>query len=332
MMDRSGQANNFGQRNPGSLADMVVAAEPAGRLRFTAATWVKIAVLAGLFTLMNFWQFRILFNKWLHDTNWGHGFIIPLFSLYLLFARRAELLAARRRTCLWGLGIMVLALILQILAYYPIKTHWFCQLSMTLILFGMVLYLGGPEIIKLTWLPIFYLVLAMPIPDMLYSRIAVPLQELAAWGSTVALRLVGVEMEVTASHISILSISGTWHGLTVAEACSGIRSLIAYVALGVAWAYLEDRPIWQRAVLVASTVPIALLCNVIRVTGTSTMYVMDRPELGQDFMHEFMGMIMLVPALVMLWLLGKLLQSLFIEVDEHDRHDGRETSEEKPKS
>jgi exosortase/archaeosortase family protein len=95
-----------------------------------------------------------------------------------------------------------------------------------------------------------------------------------------------------------------------------MRSLMAYVALGVAWAYLEHRPLWHRTILVAATVPIAVFINIVRVTITCTMYVADRPELGQDFMHGLVGMAMLVPALLLLWALNWLLNNLFIEEEE----------------
>jgi exosortase len=189
---------------------------------------------------------------------------------------------------------------------------------MPIVLFGLVLYVAGPAVAKLSALPIFYLCLAMPIPRLWYTQLATPLQELAAQSSCLLLRLFGVVIRVTASRLEIVSQSGRTYDLTVVEACSGVRSLIAYVALGVAWAYLETRPVWQRVALVLAAVPIALLCNVLRVAVTCSMFVADRPELGRDFMHEFMGLAMLVPAVVLFWLLGRLLGALYVEDDEED--------------
>jgi len=301
----------------GSLADMVaVSARPPFAQSLPPRTLAKIAVLTALVVGVNYWQFPVLVGTWLSDANWTHGFLIPLFSLYLIYNRRDDLLAARRRVCLLGLPVMILSLVFIILGFYPIGTYWISHLNMTLLVFGLVLYLAGPEVIRITWLPILYLTLAMPIPDLLYSRLAVPLQELAARGAAILLQLAGVQIDVTASNLQIRSFSGREYGLTVAEACSGMRSLMAYVALGVAWAYLEYRPLWHRSILVAATVPIAVFINVIRVTITCGMYVVDRPELGQDFMHGLVGMVMLVPAILLLWLLNWLLNSLFVEVDE----------------
>jgi len=311
----------------GSLADLLEGPSAASaQARFTPGILVKLAVLAGLFALLNLWQFRRLVGEWLHDPNWSHGFLIPLFSLYLIYSRREELLGARRRVCLWGLPIFVGGIVLSLLGFYPIRTIYASNLAMVMTLLGLVLYLGGPGVMRYAWVPIVYLALAMPIPQMIYTQIATPLQNLAAAASTGVLDLLGVQVETTASNLKILSRSGHEYSLTVAEACSGMRSLLAYVALGVAWAYIEARPLWQRVVLVLATVPVAVLLNIVRVTFTSWMYVIDKPELGQKFMHEFMGMLMLVPALALLWGLSALLANLFVEEPDSTRDQAPEGS------
>jgi len=316
------QENPAGKASTTSLADLVtVAPETSLRKSISAESWIKVLLLTGLFIWMNLWQIRVLVNTWLHDANWAHGFVIPLFSLYLLYNRRDELAQARRRACLWGLPIMIMGIVFSFLGFYPIGTYFISHVSMIIMLFGLVLYVGGPQIIRITWLPILFLIFAMPIPDMAYNRIAVPLQEFAAEGTAILLRLFGVQISVDASSLQVVSISGKWHQLTVAEACSGIRSLMAFMALSVAWAYLEYRPVWQRVIIVASAVPIVILANVMRVAITSIMYVVDKPQLGQDFMHEFVGLLMLIPAAGMLWLLSYLLNSIFVEVEEDGERD-----------
>lgn len=311
MTEHPDQAEEKDQRRPASLADMVAVSAPvrswAGIKR---GTGVKIAVLALLFTALNGWQFRELIGQW-RKPDWSHGFIIPLFSLYLLYSRQEEIFGAKARVNMWGLGILVLGVLTMIYSFYPIGNHWMCQLSMIEMLFGLVLYLGGRDVVRFTWLPIAYLMLAMPVPAIYYARIAVPLQEVAASSSTLLLRLFGVHISVAASNLQIVSVTGNTYPLTVAEACSGVRSLMAFIALGVAMAYLEPRPMWQRAVLVASTLPITVACNVIRVTITCAMFVVDRPEYGRDFMHAFVGLLLLIPALGMLLLLSWLIRKLF---------------------
>ena len=81
-------------------------------------------------------------------------------------------------------------------------------------------------------------------------------------------------------------------------------------------AYLDYKPIWQRIILVLAAIPIAISCNVIRVSITCWMYYIDEPELGQDFMHHFTGILMLIPAFIMLWILSWIIQHIFIEEQE----------------
>ncbi len=293
----------------GSLTEMV-AAPPAVSFTqsFTQATLIKIGVLAGLLALLNYRYGIWLVKKWLSDADWTHGFVIPLFSIYLLYARREDLFSARRRSCLWGLPILLLFLAGEILGFYPIRNYWFGQICMIGVLFALVLYLAGTSTIRVTWLPVLFLIFAIPISPMLYTRISLPLQNLSAKGAVLILRLLQVRISSSASALTLTSKLGVERDLTVAEACSGMRLLMAFLALGVAMAYLEYKPIWQRVVLVLAAIPIAIFCNVLRVAITSYMFYLDKPEFGQKFMHHFTGMLMLVPAFAMLWLLAWILR------------------------
>lgn len=323
MTNRSNNVASAGKQPPSRLAEMVSVAEiPSVRESFPPATLAKMGVLALLLVLLHWSRLVELVGVWYNEPNWSHGFLIPLFSAFLIYSRRDELLSARRNVCILGLPIMLGALAIEVLAVYPVQNAWIYWLAMVMLAFGTVLYLGGTRIIRITALPILYFVLAIPIPNLLYERIALPLQNLAARASALLLRALGVEISVRASQLEVISINGNWYPLTVAEACSGVRSLLAYIALGVAWAHLTDRPIWQRVVLVLAAVPIAILTNMGRVAITCGMYAIDKPELGTKFMHEFTGMLMLVPALLMFWALAKLLSSLFVEVEEDEQEPG----------
>ena len=299
-------------RPPVSLTDLVDPPPAGPAARLPAVAVAKVCVLAGGLIGLNYWQIPTLVGQWRHDADWSYGIIIPLFSLYLIYSRWGELLRAPRRACPAGLGVLLGAIALMILGVYPLSNLWVRQLSMPLMVLGVVLYVGGRHLAKLTALPILYLCFALPLPSMLYRRIAVPLQNLAAESSAGLLGSLGVDISVTASHLEMISRGGNVYPLDVVEACSGIRSLIAYVALGVAWAYLEERPVWQRVVLVGAAVPVALLTNILRVATTSCMFYLDWPEMGREFMHEVTGIVMLAPALLMLWGLGALLKRLFV--------------------
>jgi exosortase len=318
--DRSSGAGGSAGLTDTTSAELTGRAAPALQ-RMTRSIWFKIGVIAVLFVGMNWWQFVKLVQSWLSDPNWTHGFIIPLFSLYLLYVWRDEIARAPRKVCLWGLPVILAALLMLIAGFEPLKNDWIKQLSMPLLIWGVVLYLAGWKTAKITAVPIFFLVFALPLPGYYYERIALPLQNLAAKMSGGVLAAVGVEVEVTASYMRIVSQNGVEHDLQVAEACSGVRSMMAFFALGVALAYIEERPMWQRVTMVVAALPITVICNILRVTMTSAMFVIDKPELGKDFMHTFTGMLLLIPAMLLLFGLGKLLQAMVVEEEDEETSD-----------
>jgi exosortase len=316
---KSAPAVTVGSSTPSSLADLVVeSAAPSFSQAFPAPTLIKAGVLALLVVVLNIRQFHWLAERY-RDANWMHGYLIPLFSLYLLFARRAELFSAPRRTSLLGLVIMLGCLAGEFLGIYPIQNYMISQIFMVGSIFGLVLYLAGGAVMRVAWLPILFLLFAVPIPDTIYSRLAYPLQSLAARGAVGFLNIFpsfNITAVAGSSTMDFLSISKAPCKLQVAEACSGMKLLMAFLSLGVAMAYLDYKPVWQRVILVAVAIPIAIFCNVLRVIITAVMFYLDHPELGTKFMHSFTGMLMLIPAFGLLWLLAKLLGRIFVEEDE----------------
>ena len=109
----------------------------------------------------------------------------------------------------------------------------------------------------------------------------------------------------------------TESALNVAEACSGMRLLMAFVALGVAMAYLHWRPVWQRLVLLVSTIPIAIFCNFVRVTITGFIYILGNPQYAKGVYHDMLGMLMLPLAFALYGGLAWLMSNLFVDEDEH---------------
>lgn len=312
-----------------SLADMIAPSEePRDVYPVDSSVWVKAAVLAGVMALLYWTDLQSLVRLWLSDSNWSHGFIIPFFSLFLIYNWRHQILATPRRISYWGWLFILSAVLIRAVALIFLHNIWIAELTIPLLIFGVVWYLCGPRIARLMLVPIFFLALAMPLPDSIYQSISLRLQNLAAALSTGLLHVFGVQISVTASFMEVTSMSGQVYPVQVAEACSGVRSLMAFVALGVAMAYVQERPFWQRAIIILMGIPIALVVNILRVAATSSMYVYDQPELGQDFMHTAMGMLLLIPALLLLFLLTQLLDSLFLDVDEDEEDDSSvETSE-----
>jgi len=289
---------------------------PGREYRWTdipAAVWIQIAVLAILFGWFFGQDLWGMVHRWINDSSWSHGFLIPLFSLYFLHQKK-DLLLSNSYQPNWKLGIPVLIffLLLYPLNIVQFKFAYGRPILMVGTLGAMVLFLGGWSLLRLTWLPVGFLFFAIPLPDRLYSQMTIPLRQMAAVAATWVLNLIP-NLTATANGVVIdVVYKGQLlsPGLDVAEACSGMRLLMAFVALGVAMAYLHERPIWQRLVLLLSTIPIAILCNVVRVTITGLIYILWNPEYAKGIYHEMLGLMMLPLAFgfygILAWLMGNL--------------------------
>ena len=287
--------------------------------------FVKAAVISGLI----WWIFREEINgivrQWLTNPSWSHGFLIPLFSLYFLNQSKDEILAIKEPRPSWMVG---LPLVLFFLVLYPVnvvmlKFMYGKPLILIAVIGSVVLFTGGWKILKYTWLPVAYLFFAVPLPGRLYFQLTNPMRQLAAQVATVILNMVPqLEATVQGSTIDVIYKGVLMEpGLDVADACSGMRLLMAFVALGVAMAYLHWRPIWQRMVLLATTVPIAIVCNIVRVTITGFIYILGNPKYAQGIYHDMLGMLMLPLAFVLYGGLAALMENLFIDEDETEEED-----------
>lgn len=282
-------------------------------------TYVKAAIVAGLL----WWFFNITLRKtvshWMSDPSWSHGFLIPLFSLYFLHQNRHKIVALTLRpSWVFGLGSLIFFIALYFLNTVQLKFAYGQALIFIAVLGATVLFLGGWGLLRQTWLPIAYLFFSVPLPQRLYMQITMPMRKMAASAATALLNVLpDTEAVVRGVVIDVLYKGQPLEpSLDVAEACSGMRLLMAFVALGVAMAYLHYRPIWQRLVLLASTIPIAILCNVVRVTVTAMIYILWDPTYAQGVYHDLLGMLMLPLAFGLYGGLAWLMSNLMVEETE----------------
>ncbi|MCC7204636.1 MAG: exosortase/archaeosortase family protein [Phycisphaeraceae bacterium] len=304
--------------------------------------WLSVGVLGLLFMLLYsayFYQLlRVITDTrrsevWLAvkrlltfevNSDWAHVLVIPLFSLYFLRLRSEEIRRTARRVYLPGLVVMMAGIAGYILWIYPGRNNMFQGLSMVLTLFGLVLFLVGPRMMTLVWFPIAYLVFSVKISDRVWDAVAWKLQLIAAKSSALALSVLGLALDIEASVRG--STIDLWVDgkllrppLNVAEACSGLRMLMAFVALGVAIAFITPRPWWQRLIMLALTLPIAVLVNVGRVTVLGVLYAKVDPELAQGDVHLLIGMLMLIPAALLCLLVGWVLDHVVIREEQGGR-------------
>jgi exosortase len=285
-------------------------------------TYVKIAVLSAALFLLFKSEIMSMVATWSDDSSWSHGFLIPLFCLYFLGQRKSDILNARTSPNYLGLVALVGCIGVY---YYTVKMLGFGyprQLMMIPTVLAVILFLGGWRLIACSWLPVIYMVFAIPLPGALYDRLTIPMQKLASQASGFLLNMVSrLDATVRGNIIDVVYKGEVVEPLNVAEACSGMRLLMAFFALGVAMAYLHYRPWWQRVVLLVSTVPIAILCNMVRVTVTGLIYVLGDPQYAKGFYHDMLGLAMLPLAFGLYGLLARFMASLFIEEEEPSEED-----------
>lgn len=269
-------------------------------------------LLTALFIWLYQNQCYRLYRMW-QNPDWSHGFLVPLFCLYMVHTRKAQLLLGDHRGSLWGLVLIVAGVLGY--AYFIVARIGYPQdLSMLLVVSGVVLLIRGWRTLKLTLFPICFFVLAIPPPDYLYKAFTQPLQQGAATISTKVLNLFpGAEVEQAGINIAYY-LSGGRHGtFTVAGACSGMRSLMAFVALGLFMAYFAPRPMWQRITMAICVVPVALFCNVVRVIITGTLQMYDYGNLATGTSHMVLGLIMFSLGFAIYGAILWVLDHLFVE-------------------
>jgi exosortase len=224
-----------------------------------------------------------------------------------------------------GLIILLEGLLVALFGIHPWHMDFAWDMGMVITLFGVVLMLCGWDVMKVAWFPIAFLVCALPWPGLVYSWVAGPLQTLAARAAVATLRFTGVDIIRSGTKMLMMVPNHTTgqeelRVLNVAEACAGLRSLMTFITVAAAVAFLSARPLWQKLVIVASAVPIAIFCNVMRVTGQGLLDRYVSQKLAEDFAHQFVGVVMMVPAFLLILLVCWLLDHLFIdEVDEYER-------------
>ncbi len=277
---------------------------------------IKILVIVSLFLYVFYREINSIVYVWINDRNWSHGFIIPLFSLYFINQRKKEIVNLEVKPNYFGLPVLIVSILFYIFNIVsPSGWAYFRSLSMIAAIGAVVLFLGGLRLLKYTWMPIAFLVFAVPLPDRFYKYMTSPMRQWAASSGAALLNLInGMEANAKGAVIDIIYKGRQIEpSLDVAEACSGMRLLMAFLALGVVMAYIHRRPLWQRIILLASTVPIAIFCNIVRVTITGFIYVLVHPKYTQGIYHDLLGIAMLPLAFGLYGFLAWFMSSLFVE-------------------
>jgi len=239
--------------------------------------------------------FRGLYLDWLNDENYSHGFLVPLISGYFIWQKRDELQNVQVQPANSGLAFILFGLLL-LCGGVAAEEYFSMRSSFIFLLAGMVVFLLGWQWLKAVALPVGFLFFMIPLPYIVYDSIAFPLKLFVAKFSVIALKLMGV---VVLREGNIIMFPQTV--LEVADACSGLRSLVSLLALGVALSVFTQKTLSRRVFLVVLTVPIAIATNMIRVIGTGLLAQHYGAAAAEGFFHEFAGMAVFLLAMALLF-------------------------------
>ncbi|AJF06532.1 exosortase A [Geoalkalibacter subterraneus] len=267
------------------------------------------AVLAGILFIAAFWfvfgrAISGMVYDWEVDPNYSHGFLIPFISGYLVWQKREAL--ARIEVDRSWFGLLVIAAGLGLFLVGSVAGESFTmRFSMLVVLGGTLLFAFGWGIFRELAFPYAFLIFMIPLPYILYDAIAFPLKLMITEYSVAVLKLFGVPVMREGNIIHLTSTT-----LEVADACSGIRSMISLLALSTAMAYFFLARRWKQIVLVALAIPIAMLANAIRVIGTGLLASRYGAGVAQGFFHEFAGLVIFAVAMVMLMISSAILSKI----------------------
>ncbi len=264
----------------------------AATLCLVWAWWTALAEMSG---------------RWAHDPQYSHGYLVPLFAVLLLWLRRALAPEAWRPNW-WGAPLLLTAIGFRLLGavYFSV---WLDAISLLPALMGAWLLIGGTATFRWSWPALAFLIFMVPLPYRLSGQLAGPLQRLATVVSTFALQTLGIPAIAEGNTILLSEVE-----IGVVEACSGLRMMVIFFALSTAVAMLMRRPWWERAVVVLSAIPIALVCNIIRITSTGLLHELVSSEVANAVFHDLAGWLMMPLALGMLGVELKLMTQLIVEV------------------
>jgi exosortase len=246
---------------------------------------------------------RTLVRDWATDDNYSHGFLIVPLALFFAWERRAALSTLAPRPSNVGLAVMVGSVAVLMIGFLGAEL-FLTRVAMVGTAAGMVLFLYGWGHLRLLAFPIGFLLLMIPIPAIILNQVTFPLQLLASRVGESTLMTLEVPVLREGNVILLANTS-----LEVAEACSGIRSLVSLLTLGIVYGYFGEPRSGIRLALVALTIPIAIAANGLRVAGTGFAAHYYGPAAAQGFFHSFSGWTMFVAAFAMLfashYLLGR---------------------------
>ena len=266
---------------------------------------ISIALPLIVVTVWSYWPaITDLFKEWQGNDDYSAGQLVPLVAVFLVWRERKTLAECVLRPCWWGIALLILAQLAWIfgLLFMFESARWY---SLVLTIAALVLMVAGRQVFRSVFWILLILFLMVPFPGRIHNMISGPLQTMATTGSVYVL-----EAFIKVSQQGNVVTLNNRVDMAVVEACSGLRMLMAFIIVAAFMAYMVKRPRWQKAILLLSSVPVAVMCNILRLCVTAVLFLLASTEVAEKFFHDFAGIVMM-PAAVMLmfgelWLMDKL--------------------------
>lgn len=267
-------------------------------IRSRARLFFLSAALALLFAPTLFW----LGDAWLSDPYYSHGPLVLVGALGLAWMQRRAASTIPRVPQVWGLGFVLLAIVVHLLAL-PWRAFWISALMLPLAIAGSLITLYGIDLARKFWFPLVFLIFMVPLP--LAERVGPPLEAFAASGSTWVVNLFGVHATNVGSQIFLPATSSQF---TVGIPCGGLRSLIALVTLIAALAYVVQGSPLARLLLLMLAVPIALAANIVRLVILFGIANQWGAAAGLDYFHGWASPVLFLVAFALVLLAARALK------------------------
>jgi len=263
-----------------------------------ATAW-QLGILAALCLWLYWGTLAHLVSQWAHNQDFSHGFFVPLFSAFVVWQERDRLARIPVRPSWSGLAILASALLVLIIGQMGAEL-FLSRASLLLVLAGLTVLFFGWAMFRATLFPWAFLILMIPIPIIIFNQITFPLQLLASRVAGVVLPWFNVPIYREGNIIHLAAMP-----LEVAEACSGIRSLMTLITLAIIYGFLLERRLWVRVALALASVPIAIIANSGRIIGTGLLVQYWDPDKAEGYFHTSWGWIVFVLCLLLFFSLHR---------------------------
>jgi len=256
--------------------------------------YYQLGILLLAFLALYYPFIQTLMRDWDTNDNYSQGYFIPFVSAFMIWWVLKDLETNDLKPSNWGIAIIVLGLLQLFIA--KVGSEYFLQrTSMIIVLFGISFFLFGGRFTKTIWLPLVYLIFMVPLPAIIWNRIAFPMQLFASAITEDVVRFIGIPILREGNVLHLAQTS-----LEVVDACSGLRSLVNILGLAVGLGFVMNKEAWKRWVLFFAAFPIAVIVNIIRLAGTAVLATRYGGDVARGFLHDFSGWLVFVAGIALL--------------------------------